>query len=35
VLQNGSLVEHGSHDELINRRGVYADLYAAQAHAYR
>jgi ATP-binding cassette, subfamily B, bacterial len=35
VLENGRLVEHGSHDELINRDCSYAELYSLQANAYR
>jgi ATP-binding cassette subfamily B protein len=30
VLDEGQLVEHGSHEELIDRGGVYADLYQQQ-----
>jgi ATP-binding cassette subfamily B protein len=35
VLKNGSVIEGGSHDELIRRRGVYADLFERQAGSYR
>lgn len=31
VLDNGVLVEQGSHDTLIARNGVYAELYRAQS----
>jgi ABC-type multidrug transport system fused ATPase/permease subunit len=31
VLDNGVLVEQGSHDALIARNGVYAELYRAQS----
>jgi ATP-binding cassette, subfamily B, bacterial len=34
VLDGARLVETGSHDELIRRRGRYAELYAIQAAAY-
>lgn len=34
VLDNGKLVQAGSHDELIARGGRYADLYRTQADAY-
>ena len=27
VLQNGEIIESGSHDQLMARRGVYARLY--------
>src|SRR5207248_10835907 len=30
VLQRGQLVEQGTHDELVQRRGVYWQLYAEQ-----
>ncbi|HEY0992377.1 MAG TPA: ABC transporter ATP-binding protein [Kofleriaceae bacterium] len=35
VLDGSHLVEAGSHDELMARRGAYAELYAIQAAAYR
>lgn len=28
VLQNGSIVEHGTHDDLLSRQGYYGELYA-------
>jgi ATP-binding cassette subfamily B protein len=31
VLENGSLVESGTHDELVAKRGLYFDLYQRQA----
>lgn len=30
VMENGSIVEQGSHDELLAARGAYARLYSAQ-----
>jgi ATP-binding cassette subfamily B protein len=30
VLDNGSLLEHGTHDELLEREGLYATLYQHQ-----
>ncbi|MDH6574806.1 ATP-binding cassette subfamily B multidrug efflux pump [Kitasatospora sp. MAP5-34] len=30
VMENGSIVEQGSHDELISAKGAYARLYEAQ-----
>jgi ATP-binding cassette, subfamily B, bacterial len=34
VLSNGSLAEIGSHDELMSRNGVYANMYREQAYWY-
>ena len=30
VLDRGSIAEHGTHDELIRRGGLYAELYRKQ-----
>ena len=30
VLNNGAIVERGSHDELVKRHGIYADLHEKQ-----
>jgi len=35
VLKHGGVIEGGTHEELISRRGVYADLFEKQARAYR
>jgi len=35
VLDGARLVEAGSHDELMARRGPYSELYGIQAAAYR
>ncbi|HSF23687.1 MAG TPA: ABC transporter ATP-binding protein [Blastocatellia bacterium] len=35
VLQNGTVVEDGSHQELVTRGGLYAELFALQAEGYR
>jgi ATP-binding cassette subfamily B protein len=34
VLDHGRIIEHGSHDQLITARGVYAELFTMQAAAY-
>jgi len=35
VLSGGTIIEAGSHEELIARRGVYAELFELQAAGYR
>jgi ATP-binding cassette subfamily B protein len=35
VLDSGRVVEEGSHEELVARDGLYADLFALQAEGYR
>ena len=35
VVSNGRIVEHGSHAELVQQGGLYAELYGIQASAYR
>jgi ATP-binding cassette subfamily B protein len=35
VLDGARLVEMGSHEELVEKRGQYAELYGIQAAAYR
>ncbi|MEN8221147.1 MAG: hypothetical protein ABFS56_33315 [Pseudomonadota bacterium] len=35
VLENGRIVEHGHHDDLIRRGGTYAQLFEKQARHYR
>jgi ATP-binding cassette subfamily B protein len=34
VLERGRLVEHGTHEQLMTRRGVYQELFTLQASAY-
>lgn len=35
LMDGGRIIESGSHDELISRRGRYADLFETQAKSYR
>ena len=35
VLQNGTVIEEGSHEELVARGGLYAELFQMQAAGYR
>lgn len=35
VLQGARVADVGSHDELMTRGGLYAELYGIQAAAYR
>jgi ATP-binding cassette, subfamily B, bacterial len=35
VLDGARLVEQGTHDELMTKRGPYSELYGIQAAAYR
>jgi ATP-binding cassette, subfamily B, bacterial len=35
VLRNGIVTEDGSHEELVKRGGLYAELFALQAEGYR
>ena len=35
VLEQGKVVESGSHDELVAKNGVYKELFEAQAEGYR
>ena len=34
VVGDGRIVESGTHDELVENGGLYADLYALQAKQY-
>jgi ATP-binding cassette subfamily B protein len=35
VLENGTIVESGTHDELLRLNGRYASLFEMQAGRYR
>ena len=35
VLRDGTLVEDGSHDQLVQGKGLYSELFALQAAGYR
>ncbi|HUX85895.1 MAG TPA: hypothetical protein VMW65_02745, partial [Chloroflexota bacterium] len=35
VLDRGQIVEQGSHAELLQRQGVYAELFRLQSRGYR
>lgn len=35
VLDGGRIAETGSHDELMNRNGLSAELFELQARSYR
>ena len=35
VLKEGQVVEDGSHKELLERGGLYAELFTLQAEGYR
>ena len=33
VLKEGTIAEEGTHDELLKKKGVYADMWNMQLHA--
>ena len=35
VLQHGTVIEEGTHEALLARGGLYAELFALQAEGYR
>ena len=30
MLEDGKIAEQGTHDELLNKQGIYADIYEKQ-----
>ena len=34
VIEHGSLIEHGTHEQLMHKKGRYAELYKIQAESY-
>jgi ABC-type multidrug transport system fused ATPase/permease subunit len=34
VLDQGRMIEHGAHDQLMGRNGLYAELFTLQASAF-
>lgn len=35
VIDNGAILEHGSHEQLLSQNGVYATMFEMQAEGYR
>jgi ABC-type multidrug transport system fused ATPase/permease subunit len=35
LMSHGRIAEEGTHEELVQMKGAYADLYETQAHNYR
>ena len=35
VLNQGKIVEEGNHQQLLNQKGLYAELFSLQAEGYR
>ncbi|SFN72214.1 ATP-binding cassette, subfamily B, partial [Dokdonella immobilis] len=35
VIQDGRIIEHGNHAELLEREGHYAHLFSLQARGYQ
>jgi ATP-binding cassette subfamily B protein len=35
VLQDGAIIEEGSHDQLLDKRGLYSELFTLQAEGYK
>lgn len=30
IMQNGTIIEQGNHEQLLEKKGAYADLYYSQ-----
>jgi len=35
MFEYGDLIEYGTHDELLNKKGKYYDMFEVQAKYYR
>ena len=35
VVKDGRIMEEGTHDELMNKHGEYAKMFAVQSHYYQ
>ena len=35
MLEGGRIVEQGSHDELMEKKGIYYQLFQIQSHYYQ
>ncbi|HOV70565.1 MAG TPA: ATP-binding cassette domain-containing protein, partial [Clostridia bacterium] len=35
VMQAGTIAEHGTHDELIKKRGIYYDMFTKQKSVFK
>ena len=35
MFDNGSLIEYGTHEELLNKKGKYSEIFEVQAQYYK
>lgn len=35
VMENGKIIEYGSHEELLNHKGLYKEMFETQAEGYK